>query len=200
MGLPVEMRHIGQLLPGNAQQIGMVEVACGYNHRTGGMGCFFSQPVQRFDNKASIRLRNNRRRLLIGPDADLAVLGYIAVIGQRLQAVRLIVGGGKGVVSDLQQLRSAEKLHVSGILADAVGDHMLFQKQGIKPCTLQLNPGGQAAGTRSDNNDLFHGLNLRQQDFVNQPNHTIPFHTLPYYCSTSPEITRSGQKPYKVML
>ena len=154
------MRDVRQILSGNPHHVRIVVTADRQHHRAAVEASFDPQRGSGLDREGPTapRLRHvNRRHRLAQLDAQLVGVGYPAVVAQRLQPRRLIVGRHERHPADLEQLGRGEEHHVGREVVQRVDQHALLQHGVVQPVLLRRDGGRQTGRAGPDNDHVTYG-------------------------------------------
>ena len=98
---------------------------------------------------------------LVLADVQVIMLGNFAVVLQSFLARGLLLGGGEGDVSDLQQLRRGEKEHALRVVIERVHQASLVEDDDSQANLLRFDGAGQACGTSADDEHIAAHLRTR---------------------------------------
>src|ERR1041384_3267580 len=157
VGLLAVVGHVGQLLAGDAEQVGMVEIAGG-EHQAIAADPLLAPAAGEPALHAAVGAPGAGEPRE-GADPQSLRPHDPPVVLERLLAGGLGAGAHQGVAADLEPLRGGEEDHPHGIADDGVGDGPRVDHQRVKAPA----PGGDGAGQADrpgarDEDLLLHGL------------------------------------------
>src|SRR5438270_2233339 len=156
------MFYLAEVFAGNSEVVRQIVVP-GRNYQfTRAVVRHASEPVHRMDNEIAVSAVDPLDVLIL-PNVQFVVLGYLTVVFQRLAAIGLLVRTGKRHIADLEQLRGSKKCHVRGVMKQRVAEAALVNEKGGKPCALGLNRAGQTRRAGSDYQQI---NDFRSYDFT----------------------------------
>ena len=145
--------HLAQVLAGNVQVVGPVVVAGGDGQLAGLKRAGAAKAVHRMHRKAAVRARYPLHAMVLA-DVQPVEGRHAPVILERLVAVGLGIGAGKGNIADLQQFGRGEEGHVRGIVEERIADASLVHHHGAQTGLLRLDGAGQPGRPRAHHQQI----------------------------------------------
>ena len=152
VGLLVVVADVGQVLAGHAERVGQVVEAGGHDDVAGRDFAFVGG-----DGEIAL-LTGQLQHRFVQADVELFGAGHALVIVQRVFAQGLVVGGGKGVTADFEQIGGGEKLHVGGVAHDGIDQRAFFHDGSRQALALGFEGAGEAHGAGPNDENVEHML------------------------------------------
>src|SRR5579872_1273956 len=124
MRLTVVVEYFRQVLARNIQHVCEVIVSSGNDQLAGAVIVNSAKPVDSRDLEIAV-LPVYRLHPLILRNRQMIMLGYLAVIFERLLPRGFLISSAERNIADLQQLRRGEESHVCRVVEDGI-NHASF--------------------------------------------------------------------------
>lgn len=147
------VRHVRQLLSGNAKDVGAVVVAGGDDDLLSVILVADIGPAERVHHEIAVGAAD-ADDVLVEAGLEAEVLGGAAVVFQRLGASGLAAGGGHRKIADFHAFGRSEERHVGRVVVERVAQRALIYHQGAQTCASGLDGAGEASGSRADANHV----------------------------------------------
>jgi hypothetical protein len=153
--MPLEevVRDVRQILPGDAQEVRVVEIAGGEHHGGGAVGL----PVVRapdLDREAAVGLAADVGHVLARADVEPVVLGHAPIVDEPIPARRLLVARDERDAADLDPLRRREERHAERIALDRADDRSPVQQHAGHVGLLRGDARRQTARAGADDQEV----------------------------------------------
>ena len=153
MRLVVVVLDLAEVFAGDVEVVGQIVVAGGDDELACAMLEGAAEAVGGVDGEVAVVAADGVDGLVLA-DVEVVVLGDLAVVLERLDAVGLLVGAGEGDVADLEQLRRGEEGHVRRVVEERVAEAALVDQARGEARALCLDGAGQAGGAGADDEQI----------------------------------------------
>src|ERR1035437_6744737 len=142
----VVMMDLAEVFAGNVEVVGQVVVAGGDDQLAGMNRASAAKAVHCVHGESAVTALDPLHAMILA-DVQFIVVRPTPVILERLVAVGLGVGAGKGDAADFQQFGRGEEGHVRGVVKERVADASLVHHHGAQTGLLCLDGAGQTRGS-----------------------------------------------------
>jgi len=153
MRIDVIVVDLAEILAGDAHVVGQIVIARRKGQLAGLESAGAAETVDDMDRESAVGASDALHAMVLA-HVELVVGGDQAVILQRLVAVGLGIGTGKGNVADFEQLRRGEKGHVRGVVEERIGEAALVDEKDAQAGALGGDGAGKAGGAGADDEDV----------------------------------------------